>query len=948
MNKMQKLLVALIFFYGKILSAQTPLEKAQTFFDQKKYTEAIAVLQPVLEGVGSLQPGEKTTLYNLLGQSYAKTQLFDKAADNLEKGLVAAAGNDTLCAHFHYQLGLARYRLSAYQEATDQVIKARDLYKNLYGTNHKNYTACLNSLGFFYHIQAKYSDAEKVFQEARQINLKLTGGEDLQYARIINNLADVYVQLNRYDQAQELYRTSLRIKEKISGKNSRDYANTLYNMADFSAELGRYAQAEDYLLQGLEILKGLGNTNQDYLKFLDYLAIVSEKTGKKTAAEGLFREALALRETAGATQSADYCLNLINLGHLLLSLEKLDSAQLMLEKAKPLAVAVFGINHPTYAGLLTTSAEIYAEKGDKDRARQLYEESSKIVQKALGKDHIAYFNAQFAYALFLHKQGQKKEAAAIYKKIERIPKDYLKRTSRFLSEKELDEKVQSYRDYARAIYSAARDLPDDPEMAKLAYNTALYYRAFVLGNMQQMRVGMQNAQKIVEARDIATSLHRQLENELNLPVENRKNTAELEAKIAEKEAEIANILGSARTETDVPTWEMVQNMLADREAAVEYIAFSNPTRRDSIDYAALVLTPESIQPVFVPLCSETDLSMLQPIGLSRKMDFVAQVYQFSSRGLEPTTGPKKSLLQLVWNPLMAYLPQVRKIYLTTDGLLARVSFGALPLTLESTVADSVDIVLKTTSAHIKPVDNQIAAYSSHKALVLGGVQYEQTGGSALATRSDRANNWNYLPWTEKECTEITKLLVQAKYAVTGLQGSAASEKNVSDTLSHSPDWRFLHFATHGYFREQTEKDSADLYYGTNMRNSGLVLANANQSAALPGGSNGLWNAYEISQLDLSATELVVLSACETGLGDWKESEGVFGLQRAFLAAGAGNIIMSLWQVPDRETKDFMAIFYQNLLLKNLPIREAFYQTQKNFRERQFNPYQWAGFVLLER
>jgi CHAT domain-containing protein len=137
-----------------------------------------------------------------------------------------------------------------------------------------------------------------------------------------------------------------------------------------------------------------------------------------------------------------------------------------------------------------------------------------------------------------------------------------------------------------------------------------------------------------------------------------------------------------------------------------------------------------------------------------------------------------------------------------------------------------------------------------------------------------------------------------------------------------------------------------------MIRSGLLLAGANQTwktgkPLREGMEDGILTAYEISQMNLSNTELVVLSACETGLGDIQGNEGVYGLQRAFKIAGAKYLIMSLYKVPDRETAEFMAVFYKKWLKDKLPIPDAFWATQKELRKRFPNPYAWAGFVLLE-
>ena len=138
-----------------------------------------------------------------------------------------------------------------------------------------------------------------------------------------------------------------------------------------------------------------------------------------------------------------------------------------------------------------------------------------------------------------------------------------------------------------------------------------------------------------------------------------------------------------------------------------------------------------------------------------------------------------------------------------------------------------------------------------------------------------------------------------------------------------------------------------------MIRSGLILAGGNHAwqtgkPLKPDMEDGILTAYEISQMNLSNTELVVLSACETGLGDIQGNEGVYGLQRAFKIAGAKYLIMSLWQVPDKETAYFMELFYKHLVAMDMDIPAAFRATQDELRANPFiTPYQWAGFVLVE-
>jgi CHAT domain-containing protein len=164
-------------------------------------------------------------------------------------------------------------------------------------------------------------------------------------------------------------------------------------------------------------------------------------------------------------------------------------------------------------------------------------------------------------------------------------------------------------------------------------------------------------------------------------------------------------------------------------------------------------------------------------------------------------------------------------------------------------------------------------------------------------------------------------------------------------------------ATHGFFfpdpqGEQASNEKTFKVSENPMIRSGLVLAGGNHSwktgkPLRPGLEDGILTAYEISQMNLSNTELAVLSACETGLGDLVGNEGVYGLQRAFKIAGAKYLIMSLWQVPDRPTQVFMTTFYKHWLTDGMEVPEAFRTTQSEMQTKYGEAFKWAGFVLVE-
>jgi len=189
-------------------------------------------------------------------------------------------------------------------------------------------------------------------------------------------------------------------------------------------------------------------------------------------------------------------------------------------------------------------------------------------------------------------------------------------------------------------------------------------------------------------------------------------------------------------------------------------------------------------------------------------------------------------------------------------------------------------------------------------------------------------------------------------------GVQATEESFKQLSGNSPE--LLHIATHGFFLEDEKEinrnefmktiNTDDRVFRNPLLRSGLLFAGANRAwmndDIIPDIEDGILTAEEISRLDLSATKLVVLSACKTGLGEVRNSEGVFGLQRAFKLAGVETLVMSLWKVDNTATKDFMIDFYQNLLSGKTK-QESFKKAQQTIRENYKNPYYWAGFVMMD-
>jgi CHAT domain-containing protein len=410
-------------------------------------------------------------------------------------------------------------------------------------------------------------------------------------------------------------------------------------------------------------------------------------------------------------------------------------------------------------------------------------------------------------------------------------------------------------------------------------------------------------------------------------------------------------------------WQDVQAGLKPGEAAIEFVHFkSEIDTANPIIYAALIVKKDSKHPEMIRLCTEAELKEILGVFQGNNLSFVNKVYGTRNKA-------EKTLYEKIWQPLEKQLEGIQNIYYSPSGLLHKVSFAAISKGDNVFLCDNYQLHQQSSTGKVALPSNVM--YDTKDAyLLMGGVQYN--------TDKTKKEVWNYLPGTLNETDNIHSFLEKKKHNVNLF---AANEANETNFKTQAQKANVLHISTHGFFypdpeqvREEAKKEEIHeeniIFRGTNdidsserssslyanwsfvinknpLMRSGLVLAGANdvwQRNAMEEGEDGILTAQEVSNLDLRNTKLVVLSACETGLGDIKGSEGVYGLQRAFKMAGAEYLIMSLWQVPDKETAEFMELFYKNLVkVKDIP--KAFNVTQQAMRKK-YDPYYWAAFFLI--
>lgn len=841
---------------------------------------------------------------------------------NLNKGHPEYAGNLHNLAHLYMKIG-------RYKTAETFYLEARNSWKTLFSKEHPNYALTINALAVLYWRMGNYEAAESFFLEAKAIREKILSQEHPDYATSLSSLASFYLATGRYEMAEPLYLKVKIIREKVLGKEHRDYIGNLHNLGVLYMTMGSYEMAEPLLLEAQTIRK----------KNLD-------------------------------KQPLNYAESLNTLGALYASKNRCDLAEPLFLEAKSIQEKVLGKEHPDYAQSLNNLSILYEKTGRPEAAEPLFRETQTIREQVLGKEHPSYAQSLNNLANFYWKTNQLKKIQPLLVESAPIQKSFLLKATRYLSEQELGSYTRLFANNLNQYFSFAQFINDDNFIAT-CFDQTLFYKGFLLTSSNRVRHLATTDSTSQKQFEILTSYHRRLSAEYTKPIVERKAVAEMETKANELEKELRRTVAGFGEALRQVTWEEVKSKLKANEAAIEFIHFRyySPNPTDSTLYAALVLRPEWEYPKWVFLFEEKQLDQMLNTSLE------ANIHQSVQKLYTP------KLYDLIWRPLEPMLTGVDKIYYSPDGLLHRINFVAIPVDDKRRMMDFRQLHYVSSTRNLV-VDKTSTKELISSAMVYGGLKYSfDTTDLRLAYTGDsrgvasntslvpkdtltRSRIWRELPKSEVERVRLVRLLRKNGIQTSTLKASAGTEESFKNIGQLKVPADVIHLATHGYFFSDEKIDKAqwneyltggqaNFRFSDNpLLRSGLILAGGNKAWTeglnLIGREDGILTAYEIAQMNLSKIKLVVLSACETGLGEIQGSEGVYGLQRAFRLAGVDHLIMTLWSIPDSdETVEFMETFYKYWLNKKLPIQEAFNQTQRKMRKRHTDPYYWAGFVLIE-
>lgn len=877
-----------------------------------------------------------------------------------------------------------------YEEAIRLGTEAMEITKKVLGPNHPDYAKALYNLARFYLNIGNSEEAMRLGTETMEITKRVLGPDHPDYAKALNTLASCYSFVGNYFDAIRLGTEAMEITKKVLGTEHPEYATLSLNLAGYYSDIGNYSKAIQLSTEALEIIKKvLGPDHPNYATALNNLAsYYYHLRNYNTEAIRFGTETTGIRKKVLDPDHPDYT-QAINIG---------------MSKDFGWAKWFFETIEFKYECIILTGYFVTSENGpheisNMDETIKILEKEYRIIYTSLPIDSL--YDAQVhewrAEIWYNHDPliTNEEETSALFSQtllLKAIENHYFSKgdianaikfnpqnpyyhcalgnteTLLSLCKKAYEKSIDGLKSLIKdpviitpgAYYNAEFDIlytsalttkipyfaykTNSVDLCKMAYNGALITKNFRLLSDNRLRQYLKTTQNAISI-DYDTRIEKEKHTYKSMIQTKDLRSIDKGWEIRQLQRGLIAYLDSiGALNTFFPKWTDVRSALKENDIAVEFIEFPLWNQNQSM-YAALTLRKESEHPKIIGLFEKNQLML------------ISDTLYYQCGGMT----------DLVWKPLQSELQGIKNIYFSPSGVLHKIGIEYLP-GMENYNIFRLSSTRELVTKHEKRKDNNAVLY--------GGLEYDAKMDSTSTAKSlalidetfkmrgmGLRGGKEYLERTKVEVVTIGEYLKDAKWTClldTAALGTEESFKSLSGKGISN-----LHIATHGFyytFDEVTNTNydflQEDTYNITEedkaLKRSGLLMSGANH--ILEGNSipydveDGILTAKEIADVDLRGLDLVVLSACQTGLGDISQGEGVFGLQRGFKKAGANTILMSLWEVDDKATQILMTQFYKNYL-SGQSKHEALLSAQKYLREYNngyYNkPRYWAAFIMLD-
>ncbi len=982
-----------IFRAATSFSMSSKLDKAEKYLE-----EGTAIYQSIENGKEDfwfiIFANSLNFLYNDQAKKYEEEKNNHKAKQYYQKSLKFVSEN---FGKHNYGYPETCKKLAGLYIKTKEYTKAESLYnealridEKLYGKEHWRVAETCKSMEAIFKQKGEFEKAKEFYQKAVNTKNVFTNNDDLlDYASLCNRLANLYYDFGNFSEAELLYIKAKKIRAQVLGEESPVYSKSCNKLARLYMSLGNYNKAESLFIESKNIIeKTFGKNHPLYAQSCNNLGVLYNALGYFDQAKMLYFEAYEIRKRTVGKNSKAYAISCNNIALVYHAKKNYQDAEKYLLEAKNI-ITKLGKNSTFYVEICNNLGMLYETEEQYNKSKRLYIEAISIQEKILGKKNPTYLSICNNLARINEITNNKKAAETYYKENNELLLYFLNESSKYMSEKEREKylRVKINPDFEINHSFFIKRSTHKEKFTGIVYNNALNLKGQLLKSTIALRKAVLQSGDTALIRKYmqANTYGKILTEQYLLPNENRRPDIQLiEDKLNKLEKELARIAAknpeNKKLFTQKNDWRNIQKSLKQNEVAIEFIKFKYAGLKywtDSILYYALILRKDFDTPKAIFLFEEKKLQKL----LDRQDN--EDDFRYIKR-LYTTQSPESdSLYSLIFKPIESYLKNINSIHLSPTGLLNKIAFDALVSSKDSILSNKYNIFYSSTTAAI--INNTGLYPKDIKDVVLfGGIDYDLTPEEMMLNakkikqiqyNDNKQNNfnnsidtlirsvsWSYLEGSKLETEKIDQLVSHKNIGVQLYSGQQGSEEQFKALELDAPS--VIHVSTHGFYFGDDKKsreykamidDKVKFAHSDNpLMRSGFILAGGNaafQGKKIPKGvEDGVLTAAEISQLNLFNTKLAVLSACQTGLGEVKGNEGVYGLQRAFKMAGVEYLLISLWEVPDFQTRELMSSFYENWF-SGMNVQAAFKKAQNQLKTKYAkingSAFAWAAFVLIK-
>jgi len=946
------------------------------------YTEAASIFEELIDlsNQGYKVSSESFIYYYMLGICYQNIGEEEKAIIMLDNSLVNISAKERIEQTEAY-ISIIRQRFELATKMA-QLSRARELGEELvaYYENKKNHKQDLIDVSIrLAELELRTFNAKDGIYYYEKGMKEILASSNYDESEKKNYLADLYVVYNNFE-VNENDRKFRSYKEK-------------YNIQDIRTNKNRELD-EQYVESLWNVVNHFNwNTEPDYYSYATSILYLSQYYGSRKQelyAVKIIEDAIALFQKHNVGEQ-HYALLYSALGNIYTNFQDYDKVIEYCKKAQQ----IYNINrmyNAEYVDILCNLAKAYCFNGDLIFSKIFIEEAINLVNSTSGikNDKNRYHNILNCFSTVFKFLGEEEKALSFnemilddfsdnenndMKKIFELFKlDILLYFNRF---QEADEVIKSigytYFDNSNIWWplfetNYFNDRPCEIELEKINKWSRdeikrLYSSVSSNGLKEYWDTyggSLNLAYSMALSKYNTPSLRSSTYNNLLFT---KKFQLEISKYFRDNSNENVKADFYNQIEDNISNVEEIKKLLKNNDVAIEFfIAKKRPKYTEYENkYGALIMRKDLVSPVYVELCDCDSLNLfVYSNTIGEAEEYASKYYNISN----------SDIYNLIWKPLEKEVPMQSHVYISGCGATLFVNFSALSNGKER-LGNLYDIHNVFSTSDIKSLKNKDFQY--HNAILYGGIDYNtpieiMTTESQEYTNNTDANDfasyrgigergaWGNLQYSKEEVDSIEDVLSKKGFLVSKYEDTKATEESFKALSGKSPD--IIHISTHGFFyqpyMQSFRSDYKNYYYSNktsdNLLYNGLLFSGANNAWAknilIDGVEDGVLTAKEISSLDLSRTDLVTLSACQTGLGESNDTDGNEGLIRAFKIAGVKNIINTLWSVSDSETSYFMKIFYKNLLETDNP-KSALDKTVNFIKKELPDPYYWAPFILVE-